>query len=319
VSREGAVGIVCILRDWAEDQNAPDGMVGPPDGMNWASVARRCGYRGDDATRLFGMLVSRRLLDQDGIVHDWPLHAPDAVHMRLARAGKRFACGCTPSLSRLAKTLRMHLLQDGWQEAVCDRHGDTLSGLLETDPKDGVRTPCAHYAHGNPSKPNQTEPNQTEPKERDGPPHSAPDALHTVRFHVIGKDAPDSWQAPMSMIVEMRAAFPGTDVDGELRKAAAKIASRCVTAKTVRGMPRFLWAWLERTANSQRSRPADSAPALPTSPAVEDYARQYRECCRRGDDAAKRRLRVKVNDTIGPWAWDQVLAEAGRQTERAKG
>jgi hypothetical protein len=63
------------------------------------------------------------------------------------------------------------------------------------------------------------------------------------------------------MVAEMRAAFPGTDVDAELRKAAAKIASRCVSAKTVRGMPRFLWAWMERTANSQRARPADMAPA----------------------------------------------------------
>ncbi len=57
------------------------------------------GYEGD-ADELVDVLVARRLLDRDErhrlIVHDWPQHADDTVHWKLARAGQTFADG-TPS------------------------------------------------------------------------------------------------------------------------------------------------------------------------------------------------------------------------------
>lgn len=121
IEREGAVGCVAIMLDWAAEQEIPDGDVS---GGRWSAIARRCGYlTAEDAAKLFQMLVLRGQLDVDGIVADWPARAPDLVHARLARAGLKFKCGCSPLLRSLGKHARDELKRKGFTIAVCARHG----------------------------------------------------------------------------------------------------------------------------------------------------------------------------------------------------
>lgn len=54
-----------------------------------------------DPSKLIEALRATEWLDDDMFIHDWPLHCEDATHMKLARAGHYFACGCSPSSSRL--------------------------------------------------------------------------------------------------------------------------------------------------------------------------------------------------------------------------
>ena len=99
VDKPTAVGILeCLWHFTAH--STPDGRIGkyPP-----AVVAGKIGY-GKDADFLFQTLEACGWLDRTGngvVVHDWADHCDDAVHLRLARAGKRFVDGRMPSLTRL--------------------------------------------------------------------------------------------------------------------------------------------------------------------------------------------------------------------------
>lgn len=82
---------------------APAGDVGRwPD----QALARACDWEGDPS-EFVNALHAVRFLDAHCahrfIVHDWREHAQDAVHMALARAGKRFADDSIPKLSRLTE------------------------------------------------------------------------------------------------------------------------------------------------------------------------------------------------------------------------
>jgi hypothetical protein len=57
-------------------------------------------------------------IDDDLFVHDWPAHCDDATHIKLARSGQTFACGCTPNVSRLNQKDR----PNGLVRMVCARH-----------------------------------------------------------------------------------------------------------------------------------------------------------------------------------------------------
>ena len=80
---------------------APRGDVGRhTDG----AIAKAIHWRGN-AAALTKALVDSRWLDMCDIcrlaVHDWPQHADDATHMKLARAREFFCDGTAPSLKRL--------------------------------------------------------------------------------------------------------------------------------------------------------------------------------------------------------------------------
>jgi len=83
----------------------PDGAIGriPPE-----AVADWIGY--DQPAKLMAALTACRWIDGEGsaaIIHDWPAHAEDSVHMRLARAHQRFADGSAPKLTRLGRAERL--------------------------------------------------------------------------------------------------------------------------------------------------------------------------------------------------------------------
>jgi hypothetical protein len=83
-------------------------------------------------------------IDEDLFVHDWPVHCEDATHIKLARAGIRFACGCTPKIARLNNKERPKDLV----RVVCARHTHVVRTLcaLPTPLPLPLPTPTTHRA-----------------------------------------------------------------------------------------------------------------------------------------------------------------------------
>ncbi len=157
-----AVGILECLWHFT-DLYTPDGRIGK---YTPGIIAERIGFTGDPA-ELFSALLECRWLDPDPggvIVHDWHEHCDDAVHMRLARAGKRFANGLTPKLTRLGPVERQRALER----------------FAETPPE--IR---AHAVRNNdtPTASLPEPPNTSAPENQDfpSPPPPAEDCAHTVR------------------------------------------------------------------------------------------------------------------------------------------
>lgn len=71
-----------------------------------------------------------------------------------------------------------------------------------------------------------------------------------------------TWQLEAAEITRLQATFPAVDVPMESRKAHAWIIANIGRRKTSRGMPRFLFGWMERCQNrGSRSIPVDPDPA----------------------------------------------------------
>lgn len=81
---------------------APDGGIGSFEDAEIADAAKWSG----DITKFIHAMTESGWLDQHDearlVVHDWPDHADDSVHMALVRARKVFADGTLPKISRLA-------------------------------------------------------------------------------------------------------------------------------------------------------------------------------------------------------------------------
>lgn len=89
-------------------------------------------------------------------------------------------------------------------------------------------------------------------------------------FPVIGsrqsKRGGKTWLLSDARIDELAQAFPGIDVRAESRKAFGWIVANANRRKTARGMPRFLWGWMERAQNRSggngfQARPGELDPA----------------------------------------------------------
>lgn len=100
VPRYVAVGILETLWHWC-GQYTPAGNVGK---YSNRSIARAIDWPAADADRLVTALVESHWLDEDEahrlVVHDWPEHADDVVHMRLAKMRGFFIDGTPPKTSR---------------------------------------------------------------------------------------------------------------------------------------------------------------------------------------------------------------------------
>lgn len=84
-----------------------------------------------------------------------------------------------------------------------------------------------------------------------------------LTFPTIG-NGPREWVLTAGQIADWQESYPGIDVLGECRKALAWV--RAKQAKTARGMPAFLVAWLNRTVN----RGGTSRPTLLADPATQN-------------------------------------------------
>lgn len=85
-------------------KNCPRGDIGK---FSNDEIAVGIGYTGDP-DKLIAALVKRKWIDEvEGdmrlIIHDWPEHAEDSVHRKLARRKQWFADGSQPSLKRLER------------------------------------------------------------------------------------------------------------------------------------------------------------------------------------------------------------------------
>jgi hypothetical protein len=108
IERWGAVGILESLWHYTADF-APRGNLGRiPD----AAIAAGIGWQ-RSPEELIAALVASHWLDVDTehrlIVHNWPDHCEDSIHMRLAREGVAFADGTEPKTSRLSKSVRTEI------------------------------------------------------------------------------------------------------------------------------------------------------------------------------------------------------------------
>lgn len=101
------VGILECLWKMAE-REAPRGDIGKASNEE---IALAIDWRGDDSF-LVAALVECRLLEEHQefrlVIHDWPDHCEDSVHMKLARSKQWFANGAAPKLGKLPKSEKDH-------------------------------------------------------------------------------------------------------------------------------------------------------------------------------------------------------------------
>lgn len=132
VGRCFAVGVLQTLWCWASEQ-AQDGLVS----CSPRVLARLLDYHGDGEA-LVAALVGSRWLDarpEGGwLIHDWPEHCEDAVHMALARGKRWFADGSAPKINRLT----------GAERAAAE----AFYGVAADVGAAGVGTEGARCAHG---------------------------------------------------------------------------------------------------------------------------------------------------------------------------
>jgi hypothetical protein len=77
-------------------------------------------------------------------------------------------------------------------------------------------------------------------------------------FPAVGK-GPSEWSLTQAFIDELKGLYPNVNVLAESKKALLKIRDKAVTAKTARGMPRFLYSWMERSQNASRAGGGDGS------------------------------------------------------------
>ncbi len=96
-------------------------------------------------------------------------------------------------------------------------------------------------------------------------PTGPPPAVLWLPCRASRRGDPPEWGLSQTQVERWQAVFPGLDVLAEARKAEAWLQANPGRWKTVRGMPRFLLSWLERTNDGGRfgRREAPGAPGAP--------------------------------------------------------
>lgn len=92
------------------------------------------------------------------------------------------------------------------------------------------------------------------------------------------------WGVTQEKLSEWRDAFPDADIVREIKKAKQWLADNPQRKKTARGMPAFLFRWLERATNSGRIAVDNDE-----SRAKAEYARRLRETKERREAAEQSR------------------------------
>lgn len=127
-------------------------------------------------------------------------------------------------------------------------HKPEVSTSQETSPRTSPVTSTKPLSSHLTSDPILSDP-AAEPKRAD--PLSAQQAPVMI-FPASG--AVGEWNLTPEWLVEARAAYPGVDVETELRLALAKIRTGAVRKPTAKGMSRFLMNWLGRSNDRGPSR-----------------------------------------------------------------
>lgn len=227
-SRRGVIGLLEGM--WlAVGKNCPRGDIGK---FSNEEIAIMCDWE-NDADELVNALVDCGWLDvceiERLVVHDWNEHCPTYIKGNLHSRGQQVAIA-----NRYSESL------NGSQQvaiAECLEHSTTKSSLV---------------------KPNQAESSQAEICVE--PPAAATPADQPVdsslEYLITGDPSQSKWYPPIELIERLEQTFDSLDVRSELLKASTWTFSNRSQRKTASGMPRFLFNWLTKAANSSRGSPA---------------------------------------------------------------
>ena len=235
--------------------NSPRGDIGR---MDNESIAIECDWPADqDPDVLIDALEDTGWLDEHPehrlVIHDWNDHAPRWVRGVAAKKG-----GIIQSIS----------YEPTGSSTKSGTRSSTRSATRSTTPN---TTQQEHNTtkHMNPSD------SCVETQSVSTPPP-------VVVFEVKGKTK--EWGVTQEKLSEWRDAFPDADIVRELKKAKQWLADNPQRKKTARGMPAFIFRWLERATNSGRIA-VDSD----ESRAKAEYARRLQETKERREAAEQSR------------------------------
>lgn len=137
-----AVGILHMLWEFCAEVH-PTGDIGRSPNCD---IAEAVAWKKNPDV-LVEALKKHRWLDEDSrcrlLVHDWPDHCEDSVHMKLARSKKFFANGQTPKLIRLTgqeKDDACEFYQSLKTHAVCTDYPQKTTFPKASGPQDGLGT-----------------------------------------------------------------------------------------------------------------------------------------------------------------------------------
>lgn len=155
-----ALGHLELLTHWTA-KYAPAGDIGRHEDLD---IEEGLIWEGE-AGALVAALTEERWLDRSEthrlIVHDWPEHADDAVHAALARAGKFFADGSEPKMTRLSRDEREKCAEK-FRAAHDERRHEPPSEADAPLEAHAERTPSARRAsHRLPAPPPPAPPRQS--------------------------------------------------------------------------------------------------------------------------------------------------------------
>ncbi len=188
--------------------------------------------------------------------------------------------------ARIFREAIPRLIEIGWLETDRPLIGDcqpTITGLVvekngesdgKSDASPGATQGCSGLT-GACQAPDQ-EQNRTEQKrkEKNIPASAGSSASENqtaepavLVFPTVGR-GPREWALTQAFLDELAGLYPNVNVLAECQKALLKIRNKAVTAKTARGMPKFLYSWMDRTQNSSRAGGGDGSRqrSLPIGP-----------------------------------------------------
>lgn len=157
-----ACGILESMWQWAS-KYAPQGDIGRFPNEAFATAIEWPG----DANRLFDALEQAGWIDADAkcryVIHDWPDHCTDGVHLFLARRVLFFANGQMPKLTRLSKSERREIATrykqaHGMRTDSASKRTTTTPTTTSTTTSTSTTTPTERGGAGGIAQNNKSQP-----------------------------------------------------------------------------------------------------------------------------------------------------------------
>lgn len=216
--------------------NAPDGAIGRFTNEDIAAYLewREC------PDKLIRDLTESGWLDAHPdhrlVVHDWEHHCPTFVKGSMKRHGKDFV---DPEKQKFPKEPAKEVAKEPPKEPA-------------KQPPNSM--PLPNLTYSNLTKPNSLETIVSCPElQKSSELVPVDDSPEVCTFPTNGQIK--TWILRESMVAQWRAIYPGLDVEAEIRKSLGWIQTSPERRKTAKGMPRFLFSWLDR-ANDRKKQNA---------------------------------------------------------------
>jgi len=251
-----AGGLLDFLWIWAA-KYAPTGDVGKYDD---AHIEKGAGWTGTPGAFVAAILATGWADAKNGhraLLHDWPAHCEDAVHMALYRAHQFFADGTAPLPKKIAKDERAKLAP-WWQAAVAAR-GATPP--LQQQPPLYYQFQTEHGSVTEPNSPVTGEFVRTAV----GTALPSPSPSPSPKPSPSREERPPETAAPVSGLSDQQRELvrayvrdPANGARGAVRRER-EIEAACLTHARSRGETRADWAaevclWAWRECNWSRQR-----------------------------------------------------------------